>query len=130
MTLGTLESIYGPSVRPKDLARFLGLDTRTVIKYAQKWGGVEVAPGTYRFFEKRIMEVIDAEFDCEKRPEKIPGKRYGRRCSSTEIVSGRYQEVFSGSGGLGKRNTAGSGKRKIRDSHGIFNDERLDGGLP
>ena len=50
-----LESRYGLSMTPKGLADFLGVDARTVIKYAHIWGGVEVAPGTYRFFENRIM---------------------------------------------------------------------------
>ena len=56
-----LEANYGRSINPTELAKFLGLDRRTIVKYAPRWGGVEVTPGTWRFFEKRILEVLNAE---------------------------------------------------------------------
>jgi len=41
-----LEANYGRSINPMELAKFLGLDRRTIVKYASRWGGVEVTPGT------------------------------------------------------------------------------------
>ena len=55
-----LSEIFGKSYTPQELAQWLNLDPRTVNKYADRWGGVEVAPGKMRFFEKRIKEVINA----------------------------------------------------------------------
>jgi hypothetical protein len=51
----------GQAMTPKELAKILKIDHRTVIKYAPRWGGVEVSPGKYRFFENRVMEVINAD---------------------------------------------------------------------
>jgi hypothetical protein len=43
----------GECLTASELAEFLKLDRRTVVKYANRWGGVEVTPGTWRFFEKK-----------------------------------------------------------------------------
>ena len=68
MTSTELENLMGRAITPQELARFLKLDVRTVRKYASRWGGVEVTPGKIRFFEKRVKEVLHAEFDLKARP--------------------------------------------------------------
>jgi len=59
MIFKEFESIYGRVIKPQELANFLGLDRRTVIKYADMWGGVQVSPGCYRFFENLVKERLD-----------------------------------------------------------------------
>ena len=54
-----LDQEYGKALTPKQLADFLGIDPRTVLKYRDRWGGVQVSPGIWRFFEKTIKEVIN-----------------------------------------------------------------------
>jgi hypothetical protein len=53
-----LEKKYGKALTPKQLADFLGVDPRTLIKYRDKWGGIQISPGKWRFFEKIVKEVI------------------------------------------------------------------------
>jgi hypothetical protein len=45
LTSTELTEIYGRYIEPVELAKFLGIDSRTVVKYAPRWGGVEVSPG-------------------------------------------------------------------------------------
>jgi hypothetical protein len=120
MNFTELDSIYGRFIKPKELAEFLGVDRRTVIKYAAIWGGVEVAPGTYRFFENRIMEVLNAKQNFEKRNLEIPGKCDGQRHSKTETIPGRDKKIVSKGRSLGNRSREGTGKGAFRDSHGVF----------
>ena len=122
MTASDLEKLYGRSIKPGEFGRFLGVDARTVIKYADRWGGVEVAPGCWRFFEKRIEEVINAGSNNETREDEVARKRDGRGCSSAKAVPGRVQEIVSGSRHLGKRNTNGTGKGAFSDKHGVCGD--------
>jgi len=105
---------------PKELAKFLSIDTRTVVKYAERWGGVEVCPGKYRFFENRIKEVLDAQFNNETRPETMERNRHGQRRKAGQTVSGFHKRILSGSGSLGKGNNEGN--RRVADRHGLLDD--------
>ena len=120
MSLIEFESKYGRSITPKELAEFLGLDSRTVIKYRGIWGGVEVAPGIYRFFENRIREKIDAEQNSQERIVEIQRERHGQRGNKAEIVPRRYQKVLSSSRGVGKRKPQSPGKRDFKDKHELL----------
>jgi len=118
--LTDLETTYGRAYSPQELGVFLQLDPRTVVKYADRWGGVEVAPGTWRFFEKRILEVLNAEFDNETRNLSLPGQRDGKRSNATEGISGRLTKVEKGCLPLGRGNTKRTGERAIQDKYGVF----------
>jgi uncharacterized protein YjcR len=120
MLRAELESIYGRSMKPKELAEFLGIDTRTVIKYADRWGGVEVCPGKYRFFENRIKEVLDAKFNNETRLETMERNRHGQGRKTGQIVSGCHKKILSECGSVGKGNTKET--RKSTDRHGLLYD--------
>ena len=100
----SLESMFGRAYSAQELADFLGLDRRTVIKYATTWGGVEVAPGTWRFFEKRIMEVLNAQQGYETGGSAVPWQCHRSGSSGTEDVRGRQQKVASSGRPMGKRN--------------------------
>lgn len=49
----------GAPMTPQELGKLLKLDPRTVIKYYQRWDGVEVVPGKFRFFENRVREILN-----------------------------------------------------------------------
>jgi hypothetical protein len=121
MTSTELTEIYGRTIKPNELAKFLKIDRRTVVKYAHRWGGVEVSPGKLRFFENRIKEVLNAKFDKEAWKKNLPSKRDGQRSQKREAVPGCHQTVLSGSGNLGKRNKGRLDKTAISDKFGIFN---------
>jgi hypothetical protein len=123
MTSIELTEIYGRSIKPDELGKFLGIDRKTVVKYAPRWGGVEVSPGKWRFFENRIKEVLNAKFDKEAWKEPLPSERDGKRCLQTEAVSGFKQKFISGSGSLGKRNKGNLDKRAVSDKFGLFNGD-------
>ena len=74
MCHASLEQDYGRAIKPEELAAFLGVDRRTVIKYSDRWGGIEVSPGKFRFFEKLIRRKIDAQFNNETWKEKVAGR--------------------------------------------------------
>ncbi|MEN6375081.1 MAG: hypothetical protein ABFD75_09920 [Smithella sp.] len=115
-----LEKAYGRAVTPQELGKLLKIDRRTVIKYAARWGGVEVAPGTWRFFENRIKEGMNAEQAFEKGNIAIQGKRDGSGTYGAEIVPGRKQKVTSRSPSMGKRSEKRTGEEAIPDKFGIF----------
>ena len=101
MDAATLEYIYGKSIKPSELAKFLGVDVRTVKKYGHRWGGVEVAPGYMRFFEKRVQEVLNAELDYQARSETIPRKCNDSRNHEAKGISRRLPKVIQGGGDMG-----------------------------
>jgi hypothetical protein len=96
-----LESEIGRTITPKELAKLLRIDARTVIKYAARWGGVEVSPGKYRFFENLVRRKLDAQY-CVKEWQ-TPGQRqcHGKRDPENEIFSSVKSKSEAGSS-LGK----------------------------
>ena len=56
-----LQHELGQPITPAALARWLGIDVKTVRKYADRWGGVEVAPKRVIFFERIVEERIKAQ---------------------------------------------------------------------
>ncbi len=107
-------------MKPEELAAFLGVDRRTVIKYADRWGGIEVSPGKYRFFEKLIRRKIDAQFNNETWKEEVEGRSNGQRPKNIKTVQGQLKARIPGCRIMGK-----GGKRKVReqtDRHGLFDN--------
>jgi hypothetical protein len=122
LMISELEQEYGQAITPQELAKFLALDRRTIIKYAHKWGGVEVAPGTWRFFKKRVMEVLNAQFDNETWEKTVPGQCDSKWNNATEDFSRRFPAVEKRSLSLGRKNTKGVGKKEVQDKYGVFGD--------
>ena len=79
-----LDQEYGKALTPKQLADFLGIDPRTVLKYRDRWGGVQVSPGIWRFFEKTIKEVINNVVHQE--PQRQEEIRRHRACNPFRTV--------------------------------------------
>jgi uncharacterized protein YjcR len=124
ITAKDLENLYGRAMKPTELAKFLGIDVRTVKKYGDRWGGVEVAPGYMRFFENRVLEALNAEFDKETRKEALSRKCNLPRNHQTDHLSGCNEKILSGGGHLGRRNTKRTGSSVIEDRFGIFGENR------
>ena len=68
---------FGRPITPKDLAMLLNVDPRTVIKYADRWGGIEICPGTYRFFENLVKEAFNGSYSFKTRKKTVCGDRDG-----------------------------------------------------
>jgi len=111
---------FGNCLTASELAEFLKLDRRTIVKYAYRWGGVEVTPGTWRFFEKRIKEVLNAEPNYETRRASLPSKCDSEKCNQTKNLSGQLTKVKEGSISLGRRDKKTIGKRIFKDKYGVF----------
>jgi len=116
-------AIYGKALRPAQVAKIFGLDPRTVRKYARELGGIEVFPGTWRFFEKLVKERIDyAIFDNEARKAQVQSNSVGERHSRGQTVSGRFQGQLQGGYRVGKSQKKGAQGNEILVRHGIHFD--------
>ena len=60
-TLETLEHQYGLAIKPEELAEHLRIDVPTLLHNIDRWGGFEVVPGTFRFFEKKIDAILNSQ---------------------------------------------------------------------
>ena len=117
-----IQNQLGNAVTPKELAIVLGIDSRTVVKYASRWGGVEVAPGVWRFFEKRIKEVLDnGQSAYEEGRETMERPCNGLRKNSKQMVPRQLKRIRKESGCMGTGNAKSDDEREApKRSHGIF----------
>jgi hypothetical protein len=82
-----LQEELGKALTPQQVAELFGIDARTVRKYSERLGGVEVAPGCLRFFEKRIREIVYADANDSTRRCSMAGSGEDRReDSGLEVV--------------------------------------------
>ena len=110
----TLIEAYGKAMTPKEVAIFLGVDYRTVIKYADRWGGVEVSPGKYRFFENFIRRKIDAKFNNEKRKKEVESEYNGKWQKKREAISRQLDGNQTQCSIMGKGGKRKAGERTDR----------------
>jgi hypothetical protein len=100
MNAKCLEKELGKALSAREVAQYLDLDVKTVIKYHQKLGGIRLGRN-YRFFEKEIVKAV-------------------QKWAEKEQVE---QEVFNEEGcpGVGNEDAAKTRRRlKREDRHGIF----------
>jgi hypothetical protein len=118
----------GEPIKPKQLATLLDVDNRTVVKYAARWGGIEVAPGVWRFFKNRIREVLnDGQFTSKAGKTAMARPCDGAWSREGKVVSRPNKDFRACGRGLGRKNPKENGKggkgRKDRDrpksKHGI-----------
>jgi hypothetical protein len=125
MTAKDLETEFGRCIPDNELAKYLGVDVRTVRKYAAGLGGVMVMPGKYIFFKKVLKEKIkNAEPNHEKRCPPVPSKcsNSGKtRKEETKALSGRQQKNVQKNSlmGGGNQETVKRGN-EARSRHGVF----------
>ncbi len=96
-----LHEAYGKAMSVADVAKFLALDPRTVRRHAAELGGIEVIPGTYRFFELRLKEILNAKLGDEKRNPPLARVSHGQREAAPQVVPGRHTRVQKGGNSLG-----------------------------
>ena len=96
-----LHETYGKAMSVADVAKFLNLDPRTVRSHAAELGGIEVIPGTYRFFELRLKEILNAKLGDEERNPAMAGVSHGQRKAEAQVVPGRHTRVKTGGNSLG-----------------------------
>jgi len=115
------EQKYGRPLTAQQVGLMLGLDPRTVRKYAANLGGVEIFPGTVRFFEKLLKERIDHALDYnEERNKEISALCDGRREKKIRSTYRRRQQgQFSLGSHMGKKEEEGDPGSEIQKHHGI-----------
>jgi hypothetical protein len=121
LTAENLKESFGDLITPEELAAYLKIDKRTLLKNALFWGGVEIYPGKFRFFADIVKgRLSHARLDIETRKKEMARSSGAQRKKKTEAVSGCIKKIPAGSFSVGKR---GAGKTQgRRDPHGIFDD--------
>ena len=81
-----LKKDLGKALSSKDMAIYLGVDVKTVIKYYQELGGIRLGR-QYRFFEKEVLNAVQkrSKMDCpseERNEEAEQGVFNKERCHS------------------------------------------------
>ena len=131
MTIDDLVASFGRIVSDDTLAEYLGMDVRTLRKYADRWGGIEVARGRFVFFENKIKEAIDtvqpeiqtAKSQNEKRQAMLARLRDGQSRQVQKVVRRRQQGQLhrhAGMGGGREKPAPGSLEERYGgDRHGL-----------
>lgn len=114
-----LQKELGSPLTPKDLAQMLGVSVQTVRRYYIRWGGIEVAPGTVRFFEHIVKERIDADLDKTRQGTPMAGSGYSAGCQKGKDVSRRQRKESPRSSQVGRSDAADIAGGKAADRHGL-----------
>lgn len=122
MCIEKLYEKYGDAITPDELGKYFQLDPRTIKKYAHNLGGVEVAPGKWRFLTKKVMEVIDAEQYPQKWKKTNQSNRNGKGGDKVETLPGCDKKIVSGSLAMGRRSPKTAGKGDGADRFGVFDN--------
>lgn len=107
-SLDILNENLGTPMTTKQVADYLGVDTKTVRKYYRELGGIRLGRH-YRFFEQEICNAVQT-----KRQMDSPGEKAG-------ITKGKNISDKKGGSGLGIRDEQKARKRMDReDRHSLF----------
>ena len=103
-----LEQNLGKPLRTKDVAKYLGLDIKTVRKYYRELGGIRLGRN-YVFFEKEIVDAIS------KRKAMDSPSEEGRPATEQGVLDQERSQR------LGSQNAAETSRRvELEDRHGLF----------
>jgi DNA-directed RNA polymerase specialized sigma subunit len=120
-----LEKEFGRSLTAKELAQLLRIDSRTVNRYASRWGGVEVSPNRYRFFEKSIKQVFSHAYNHRETGQAaLHQPNNGERRKEIQTVPRHQQGIKTSRHAVGTRDQKAS--RAGIDRHQMFVDHRLN----
>lgn len=114
-----LELDLGKTLTPAELAEILRVCPNTVRKNFHRWGGVEVAPGTYRFFENIVKEVLNANTRQTRSEAPLEG---GGDCQWDKIrkkVSRQHTKKLPGRRPMGRRDQAGAQESRDENRYGL-----------
>jgi hypothetical protein len=111
--LKILREEYGEPLTVTEVAIIFGVDRRTIKKYPYLYGGVEIAPGCLRFFEKRIRGIINNANTLQESARNQMARRGqdGRPCSGNQTVRNRAVSQ-KGSGPMGTGHQKGVGEEE------------------
>ena len=118
MTAKDLESEYGRCIPDKELARYLGLDIRTLRKYADKLCGVAVLPNKYVFFEKVLQRRIYAQFSKKTWENEVSGKcadTRSKKKKKAKALPRRQQKIIQKCSTMGKKDQKRIGETDRHD---------------
>jgi hypothetical protein len=115
----TLREELGKALTPQEVADLFGIDARTVRKYSERLGGVEVAPGCLRFFENRIREIVYADANNSTRQVTVArGSENRGEDSGLKMVRPGRKRAKSGHF-VGGKDEGGTGEAE-RDPHNLL----------
>ena len=103
-----LEKNLGKPLRAKTVAKWLELDTKTVIKYYRELGGIRLGR-CFVYFEKEIINAISKRKEMDS-----PSEERGPEAGEGVFNQERSQ-------GLGSQDEAKTSQRvELEDRHGLF----------
>lgn len=114
----SLANELGPPLSVDELAGLLHLSPNTVRKYADRWGGCEVAPGVVRFWENIVRRKIyhGDEGQTEQGPT-LARRGDGERKKQVEELPN--QTGSRSLGGCDPRGNEGPGEGGDENRHGL-----------
>ena len=119
-----LEKELGRPLTPSELAHILGVSPNSIRKNFLRWGGVEVFPGTIRFYENIVKEKICGNFSQEIRQgTSLEGGRDRKRQAARTDLRRQLETVPKGRNVLGGTNTNRAPAADVTaDPHGLLSD--------
>ena len=115
----SIKENLGKPLTPADLGKLLGISASTVRRHYRRFGGVEVASGTYRFFENIVMEMIDANIRQTLEEETMERSRDCSRESKGTSVRGRQSKELPRRRPMGGYDPQGDQGAADEDRHGL-----------
>lgn len=120
-----LKKELGSPLTPKELARMFGISVQTVRRYYPRWGGIEVAPGTVRFFEHIVKERINADLDQTGQGTAVAGSGYSSGGQKGENVPRRQRKESSCGSQVGRSDAADIAGGDTSNRHGLADLDAL-----
>ncbi len=81
-----IDNTLGKALRAKDVAQYLGLAEKTIIKYYRELGGIRLGRH-YQFFEKEVINAIQKRTEMDS-PSTERGTPEGQTVSDEERSQG------------------------------------------
>ncbi|MCA1794253.1 MAG: helix-turn-helix domain-containing protein [Desulfobacteraceae bacterium] len=117
----SLKDELGRTLTTKDVAALLGVDPRTVKRYASELGGVRIGPRLILFFENSLRRLIDANKNEQERQDPVARSREDFRQNSCNQMVWQRPGTKTGRHSLGSGTKKDSqGKADPADPHGLL----------
>lgn len=115
-----LDKELGPVLTVKDMAKLLGVCQNTIRNHYKRWGGVEVAPGKYHFFENIVRDIIYANVGETGEAEVLERRCDGPGGKEGTTLPGRNPGGQKKGDSLGERNKGKLEEEKDPNRHGLL----------
>jgi AraC-like DNA-binding protein len=114
-----IQEHFGKPLTPTELGKLLGISASTVRRHYRRFGGVEVAKGTFRFFENIVMEMIDANLRQTLEESTMEGSGNRPQESERTSIPGRQPEKLPRRRSMGRRDPEGNEGGADQSRHGL-----------